>query len=85
MDPVANKPSRSFALFEMLAEELALKLEAVPTPQASKLALDARDLASSFKDWKENAPQDEDRVSLIQKLLDFSREANEYLISLPKT
>ncbi len=74
-----ERASQNFPLFEQLADELRGKLELVDTVQAKDLHERAVDFYKVFHGWTENPPRPDDRVAKIRALMDFVREANEYL------
>lgn len=79
MSTSSPRQSQNLAFFEKASEELYDKLRTVPGPDAAQLAERARQLRDDFRGWALQRPTDDDRVRAIQALLDFTREASEFL------
>lgn len=77
MEPV--RTSQNFPLFEQLADELRGKLAPIQTEEAQALYKRAVDFYEIFNGWTSKPPRPEDRVAKIRALMDFVREAHEYL------
>lgn len=78
----ARPDSRQFNVFEKAAEELVDRLRSHTDDDATLLVARGRQLLETFSRWSSNRPTDEERVRVIQELLDFSREAHECLSRL---
>lgn len=80
MEPV--RTSQNFPLFEQLALELQDKLQNVQTEKGKELHTKATAFYQVFRGWVTTPPRPDDRVAKIRALMDFVREANEYLAAI---
>jgi hypothetical protein len=74
-------PSLSTSLFLENAESLASRLDRHRTAEAMAMAIEARDLAATFRAFQTIAPPRDERVATIQRLFDLNRRALDYLSS----
>lgn len=80
---MAHKDSGSFPFFRISADELAVKLERVGTPQALTHAKEMRAYEATFIDWGTNRPTGEDRTKVISDYLSKAREVQDFLSQYP--
>jgi hypothetical protein len=61
--------------FEKIARDLSLRLEKIGTVTARKLAEEGRALEAALSTWSEVPPLDDERRLVIDRVVDFNRQA----------
>jgi len=74
---VVNSVSSPFFLTS--AEDLRLRLEALPGADAVALANEARELTVLFREWQLHRPTDDARVAGIGRLFELNRKAMDFM------
>lgn len=73
--------SAQLPVFELTAEDLAIKLEdeGGGSGESLELARQARHLLAEFRAWRDARPGDEERTRAVTALVDLNRRAQELL------
>lgn len=74
-----DERSTSWALFRKSAEDLAVKLAEIQSPDAAAMAREARELTAVFRSWDAARPPNEARIAAIHQLFDLNRRAMDFL------
>jgi len=66
-------------LFQQSAEDLAAKLAEIGTAESMAMAMEARDLATTFRGWEKIRPANDLRIAAIQQLFNLNRRVMDFL------
>ncbi len=71
--------SRSYGLFKAICDELLVRLEGETSAAGLRFLAETRTLKAVVDRWAESPPGQEERATMIARVMDLHRDAMEYL------